>query len=58
MILDIKNRRIAIGPYVMAGSVSICRLWLWDYVHIGNRRKIVRHTSIHSAQAVTTEKVN
>lgn len=56
MIIDIKNRRIAIGPYVHCGMVSVCRLWLWDYIRIGSKRKLVKHASIHSAEAVSTEK--
>ena len=43
MKFDWKERIIAIGPYTRAGLVTICRLWLWDYVRAGAVRKIVRH---------------
>ena len=59
MMFDLKNRRFAIGPIVNAGSVTIIRLWRWNIVRAGRRWAFGKHeTSIHSAKAVTTEKVD
>ncbi len=43
MTFDWKERRFAIGPYVRVGVITLLRLWRWDYVSIGNLRRVVRH---------------